>query len=323
MSHPAAVEHARRELHVVDDDWHHPWRGLVVVAAVAAALTAGFVGLPREHAALPAIARHAMEIALPKWGTTEVVSEVVYGSRGFDTFGETFLLLAAVLSVVVLSRTREPRAEYVGESSAGRTEQREFDPQDSGDENEAEARSAEEREEKGQPEALPDADQLPLGAPGPERAEAMTVVVRGAARAAAVILAVAAIYLAAWGYTPGGGFPGGAALVGVAILLYTALGRRAVEKVVRPSVLEPIEVVGALAIVVIGVLGLVHHGSLFANWIHLASYQTIRAGGTQQPYSGSELVEVATGLGIAIFSLLGMEHDWAPDADDDDEDGAS
>ena len=32
-------------------------------------------------------------------------------------------------------------------------------------------------------------------------------------------------------------------------------------------------------------------------------------------------VEVATGLMIAIFGLLGMRHDWAPDEDDGGDDG--
>jgi multicomponent Na+:H+ antiporter subunit B len=150
----------------------------------------------------------------------------------------------------------------------------------------------------------------------------MTVVVRVAARTAAVILAVAGIYLAAWGYTPGGGFPAGAVLTGVALLLYTALGRHAVQRVVRPAVMEPIEIAGALLIVAIGLGGLVWHGSLFANWLPLAEQQTVLAGGNQQLYSGAELVEVGTGLIIAIFSLLGMRHEWTPDEDGgDDESG--
>ena len=54
-------------------------------------------------------------------------------------------------------------------------------------------------------------------------------------------------------------------------------------------------------------------GSLTANWVALAEPQTIRSGGVLQLFSGSELVEVATGLTIAIFALLGMRHEWAPD----------
>lgn len=312
-----AVRQAQGEPHAVEGDWHRPWLALGIVAGVGAMLGVGLLGLPTESAHLPAIAEHAMQIALPTWGSTEAVNEIVYGSRGWDTFGETFLLLAAVITVSTLARSREPRSEYVGEASAGAREQAQFDPSGPGaDQEEQQARSAEDREEHDEP-ALDDPDDLPLGLPAPERAVAMTVIVRVAARIAAVPLAVTAVYLAAWGYTPGGGFPAGAALVGVVILLYTALGHRMVARVIRPTVLEPIEIAGAVAITAIGIIGLVSKGSMFANWVLLAQPQTIRAGGTTQLYSGSELVEVATGLTIAIFALLGMEHDWTPDSDRD------
>lgn len=326
MSEREAVEHAAKEPHAVDDGMRRPWLAGALIAALGVPFVIGVLGLPRETAMLPVIARHAMEIALPKWGTTEVVSEIVYGSRGFDTFGETFLLLAAVIAVVTLARPREPRGEYVGEASAGAEEQSEVDP--SGDDesaSESEARGAEDAEND---DPAPDPGSIPLGASSPERAEAMTVVVRVSARTAAVILSVAGVYLAALGYTPGGGFPAGAALAGVAILLYTALGRNAVQKIVRPSVLEPVEIIGAAVVIAVGLLGLIRHGSLFANWLPLALQQTLRAGGNQQLYSGAELIEVATGLTIAIFSLLGLQHDWTPDEDDggddndrDDDDG--
>lgn len=318
MTEPEAVQHARRELHT-DDGWHRPPIVFALVGLVALVLAAGFVGLPREGVPLPDIAEQAIRIALPKWGTTEVVNEVVYGSRGFDTFGETFLLLAAVVAVATLSRSREPRSEYVGEASAGRVEQQQNDPSGPPDEQETAAREAERREEEESTRAQDNPDVDPLGSYAPERAAAMTVIVRIVARTAAVPLAVAGVYLAAWGYTPGGGFPAGAVLTGVVILLYAALGHRAVGPVVRPSVLEPVEMAGAALIVGIGVLGLIRAGSLFANWLHLAEIETIRAGGSTQLFSGAELVEVATGLTIAIFALLGMKHDWAPDASEDDE----
>ncbi|MBV9592682.1 MAG: sodium:proton antiporter [Actinobacteria bacterium] len=308
---------------VASADRHRPLIGVVIVGAFAAVLAIGLCALPRERAELPAIAREAMTIALPQWGTTEPVNEIVYGSRGFDTFGETFLLLAAVVSVMTLGRQRETRNEYVGEASAGLAEQQRDDPHSRTDSEEGEARQAEEREqddssttdqESREPEAAPDdADDDPLGQPAPERAAGMTVIVRVAARTAAVPLSVAAIYLAAWGYSPGGGFPAGAALAGVILLLYTALGHRAVGKVVRPTVLEPLELFGAAAIIAVGVIGLLRRGSLFANWVRLAEPETIRSGGTLQLFSAGELIEVGTGLTIAIFALLGTEHDWTPD----------
>lgn len=303
------------------DDLHREGSGAVVVGAFAGVLVVGLVALPRENTALPWLARHAMEIALSKWGTTEAVSEVVYGSRGWDTFGETFLLLAAVLSVSLLSRGREPRSEYVGEATAGRREQRSTDPPAGDDPDEEEARSAE-RQESADEVAPDDADDDPLAAPAPERAAAMTVVIRVAARTVAPILTVAAVYLCAWGYTPGGGFPGGAALTGVVILLYAALGHRAVRRVVRPTVLEPVELVGAMVIVVVGVVGIFRKGAAFANWLPLAPQQTIRSGGTLQVFSGAELFEVATGLTIAVFALLGMGHEWSPDTDESGDDPA-
>jgi multicomponent Na+:H+ antiporter subunit B len=263
-----------------------------------------------------------MKIALPQWGTTEGVSEIVYGSRGWDTFGETFLLLAAVVATTVLARSREERSEYVGEATAGLAEQKRADPKGGADRGESEARTAERQEDELAP-APDDADDDPLGAPAPERAAGMTVIVRVVTRIAAPILAVASVYLAAWGYTPGGGFPAGAALTGVVILVYAAFGHRSVGRIIRPSVLEPIEMTGAAVLIVLGLIGIARKGSFLDNWLPLAEQQTIRSGGTLQVFSGAELIEVATGLTIAIFMLLGIQHEWTPDEDDgagDDED---
>jgi multicomponent Na+:H+ antiporter subunit B len=127
---------------------------------------------------------------------------------------------------------------------------------------------------------------------------------------------VAGIYLAAWGYSPGGGFPAGAVLAGVALLVYAAFGYAKVARVVRPGVLEPLELAGALAIIACETLGLVLKGSFSANWLPLAPPQTIRSGGILQVFSASELVEVGTGLALVIFAILGMTHDWTPDEDD-------
>jgi multicomponent Na+:H+ antiporter subunit B len=322
MSNPAAVAHAAHEPRAGDDDLHRPVIGFALAGAVLAALIVGVVDLPRAASALPDIARQAMEIALPKWGQNEVVSEIVYGSRGWDTFGETFLLLAAVVSVVTLTRSPEARTSYVGESMAGRQEQADVDPSGgSEDSDQRESRQAEEQEEQEEDEGVaPNADDVPLGTRAPERAAGMSVVVRVGARIAAVPLVVAGFYLCLWGYTPGGGFPAGVVIMGVALVMYTAYGHQAVGRAVRPSVVEPIEMFGALAIIAVGLFGLLFKDSMFANFLTLAVPGTVRAGGTNQLFSGSELIEVATGLTIATFSLLGMKHDWAPDEDGDESD---
>lgn len=300
---------------------HRPVVALIVLAALAAVMALGFVHLPRESAPLPAVARYATEIAVPKWKTTEPVNEVVYGTRGFDTFGETFLLLSAVVCVTVLTRHKETRLGFIGEHVAGEREQAEDDPTSGG--GDTEARGAEERETDGESQDHPmeptsglrTADWQPMGTFAPERAQAMTIIVRIAARVATPILAVAGVYLAAWGYSPGGGFPAGAVLSGVVLLIYAAFGYRRVARVVRPSVIESLELAGALAIIACETLGLILKGSFSANWLPLAPVETIRSGGILQIFSGSELVEVGTGLVLVIFSILGMAHDWTPDED--------
>ena len=298
--------------------------GAVLTAGVAAALVAALVHLPREHAMLPQVARQALEVALPGWKLLEPVNEVVYGTRGFDTFGETFLLLAAVISVVVLSRSREPRSGYFGEDVAGLREQSQIDPDEPPDTDERRARAAEEAEgedENAEERRPATPDEEPIGTPAPEKAEAMSVVVRGAMRAATPILAVAGCYLVAWGYSPGGGFPGGAVALGVVMLVYAGFGRRRIQKVVRPSLLETIELAGAALIITTEALGLILKGSFSANWLPLEPEQTIRSGGVAQLFSAGELVEVGTGLTIAVFALLAMGHDWSPDESGDEEEG--
>jgi multicomponent Na+:H+ antiporter subunit B len=296
---------------------HRPALGLLLTGGAAAVLVAGYLAAPREHAPLPAVARFALDTSLPDWKLLEPVNEVVYGSRGFDTFGETFLLLAAVVSVIVLTRPREARKGYFGEVTAGEREQKLIDPGEAANAEERESRAADDREQQddGRARYPDDPDFEALGTHGPERGESLTVVARTAIRLAAPVLAVTGLYLVAWGYSPGGGFPGGAVLLGVLLLAYAGFGRRRIARVVRPGILESGELAGAMLIVVTELLGLFLEGSFSANWLPLAEPGTILSGGVVQLFSVGELIEVGTGLSIAVFALLGVRHDWAPDQD--------
>ncbi|HEV7536612.1 MAG TPA: MnhB domain-containing protein, partial [Acidimicrobiia bacterium] len=216
----------------------------------------------------------------------------------------------------VVSRRREPRRGFIGEERAGAREEEEASRhRQDGAASQHEARRAEERERRGEG-GPPTPDATPLGTPGPETAAAMTVVTRAAVRGLAPVLIVAGLYLVAWGYSPGGGFPGGAVLLGVVLFVYVALGYRAVQPVIRPDVVEPVEMAGALAIIGLGIGGLIARGSFLASFLPVGPEQTIRSGGLLQAFSVSELVEVATGLVLVVFGLLGMGHDWS---DDDEE----
>ncbi len=281
----------------------------VLVTGTAACLAVAFLDLPREGADLPAIARDAIAQALPEWHHTEVVSVVVYGTRAFDTFGETFLLLAAVVGVIVVCRGRERRRVFLQEERLGRREQAETrrmagraatrrHPQ-------AEHAEDVERGEGGEEES-----NLGIGAGGPVSEQAMTVVVRTGARTVLPLLTVAGAFLLFSPWAPGGGFPAGGVITGVVLLTYAAFGYRAVRRVVRPDPLETVEMAGAGVIVLLGVLGLVLEGSFFANWLPLGVPKSVHAGGILQFFSMSELLEVGSGLLIVIFSLLAMGREW-------------
>ena len=290
----------------------------VLVAGTAALLVSALVDLPRETADLPAIARDAMTSALPDWHDPEVVSVIVYGTRGFDTFGETFLLLGAVVGVIVVCRGRERRRVFLQEERLGRREQEETRRARGGRRRRGRHPDAARAEDIEQGQTA-DSDQGDggIGARGHVSAPTMTVVIRTGARPVLLLLAVAGAYLLALAFTPGGGFPAGAVLAGVVLIAYVAYGYRAVRNVVRPALLEALELAGAAAIIGIGVMGLVLKGSVWANWLPLGQAETIFGGGILPVVSASELVEVATGVLIVVFSLVAMEREWT----EEDRDG--
>jgi multicomponent Na+:H+ antiporter subunit B len=291
---------------------------VVLVATTAACLAVAVLDLPREGADLPGIARDAMAQALPEWHHTEVVSVIVYGTRGFDTFGETFLLLAAVVGVIVVCRGRERRRVFLQEERLGRREQAEArrTAGRSGGHRHPQAERAEQIE-RGTVDEEDGA--VGIGAEGPVSGQAMTVVVRTGARTVLPLLAVAGAFLLFSPWAPGGGFPAGGVLTGVVLLTYAAFGYGAVRRVVRPGPLETVEMVGAGAIIALGAVGLVVDGSFFANWLPLGTPKTVHAGGILQVFSMSELLEVGAGLLIVVFSLVAMEREWTEEDEGGDD----
>ena len=102
-------------------------------------------------------------------------------------------------------------------------------------------------------------------------------------------------------------------MLGVLLLVYAAFGRPKISRVIRPDLLENLELAGAGLIIMTGFLGLVFEGSFSANWLPLAPMLTPLSGGVAQLFSAAELIEVGTGLAIAVFALLGMTHEWVRD----------
>jgi multicomponent Na+:H+ antiporter subunit B len=305
------TRHERRPEPHTTEPVHRRWPALLLTVGMLAVLTVALVDLPDAGAPLPEVARQALAQSLPAFRTTEVVSAVVYGFRATDTFGETFLLLAAVVSVIVLSRAREPRRGFIGEERAGQEEQQETAGHD--DETVEERRARQADEEETGPRAHPeheDPDRGPVGTPAPETAAQMSVVARSAVRLVLPLLLVAGVYLVLQGYSPGGGFPAGGVVLGVILLMYAAFGYQRIAPAVRPAVFEVVELLGAVLVVAVLVLGLPLTGSFAGSWVPLAPEQTLRSGGSVQSFSLSEFVEVGAGLTIVVFAVMGMGGGW-------------
>lgn len=291
---------------------HHLWLRLAVVAAFAVALLIGFFGLPRGDTPIPAIARRGMTMAIPEWHTTEAVNAIVYGTRGFDTLGESFLLVAAVVSVVLLGRRKKDRPGAEAEEMMARREREGLErgggfPETGEHGDTKQAQQAEQAEE----EDSEDRDEDVTRGRGPDPNEGMTVVVRVATQALLPVLAMAALVIVSWGYSPGGGFPAAVALCGVALLVYASRGLGALGPVGDPDVLETVEVVASLGLIAVALGGFIGSGSVTQNFLPLGVTGTIQGGGELQAMSGIELFEVAGGILLVIVTLLGMRHDWS------------
>lgn len=297
----------------------------ILTLAVIGALIAGYTGLPRASEALSAIARRAMTSTMPGWHTTEPVNALVYGTRGFDTLGETFLLVAAVVSVALVARKKEPRPGAEIEERVAAEERAQIEPGGGFPEldrsGSATARRAEQAEESdsdggdGAGRATKGAGEAPAQR-GPDPREGMTVVVRVGTQVMLPVLAMAGLLVVAWGYSPGGGFPAGAVLAGVALLVYASRGLGALGPFHNQDALEIAEILASLAILGLAIAGVVVKGSLTKNVLPLGQTATITGGGNLQAFSGLELFEVAAGLLLVLFAILTMEHDWTVDTDE-------
>jgi multicomponent Na+:H+ antiporter subunit B len=184
---------------------------------------------------------------------------------------------------------------------AGRAQEDDQSPQ---------ARKAEESEERGTEEA---GEPTGRRQPAPDPDAGMGEVVKVATRVLLPILFAAGIMIYAWGYSPGGGFPAGTVVAGIALLVYAANGVGSLGRLGSTSHLEAIEVVASLGILALALSGLVLAGSVTANVLPLGRVGTVTGGGNLQLLSGIELLEVATGVLVTILALLGMHHDWSDD----------
>lgn len=80
--------------------------------------------------------------------------------------------------------------------------------------------------------------------------------------------------------SPGGGFQGGVLIAGALAILYTAYGHKAFEGKFKVSVFSIIENVGAIALLLIAIFGLVSGGSFMTNVFNLGKLGDVFSSGT-------------------------------------------
>ena len=96
----------------------------------------------------------------------------------------------------------------------------------------------------------------------------MTVIVKTVTRWTAALIFLYGAYVVAYGHlSPGGGFAGGVILACSYIIMILAHGREAALGRLPKAVASRLDSVGALAFLVLALLGMVGGGLFFANWL--------------------------------------------------------
>jgi len=119
------------------------------------------------------------------------------------------------------------------------------------------------------------------------------------------IVVVFGIYMALHGpNTPGGGFQGGA-IVGTAFLFaYLGSGHKAFAAIGKTEVVEPLEALGALAYVGIGLVALFLGDEFLTNYLPLGTAGNLWSGGTIWAINIAVLLEIGTGFLLATGEFL-------------------
>jgi multicomponent Na+:H+ antiporter subunit B len=93
----------------------------VAVAGLLGLMVWGFSGLPDFGHYRGPYGEILNRVAVPERSTTDVVTAVNFDYRGFDTFGEEFILFAAVVGVAsILRKLRGERTRRPDDDAAGR-----------------------------------------------------------------------------------------------------------------------------------------------------------------------------------------------------------
>lgn len=128
----------------------------------------------------------------------------------------------------------------------------------------------------------------------------MSLIVRTIARLVATFITLFGVYVALYGHvSPGGGFAGGAILAAGLILVLLAFGRDETERLVTHRMALGWDCGGALAFLVLAVLGYLA-GGFFLNFLGLGEPYTLASAGTIPLCNAA----IAAKVGGALFGVF-------------------
>lgn len=133
----------------------------------------------------------------------------------------------------------------------------------------------------------------------------MTVIVRTIARPLFPLTLLFGAYIVIYGHiTPGGGFPGGVIIAASVLMLILAHGIGLARKRVSSMHAEVLESIGGVAIVVLGLFGLLLGAFFLQNVFPLGGLgQLFSAGNLPLLYLGAG-VKVAAGIILILYAML-------------------
>ena len=209
-----------------------------------------------------------------------VCFSVVFNFRGYDTMGESFILIAALAGALCILRNSKTRAEEIAEQSKSK-EQRI-----------AEAAAAAAEEERREAEAEAKRTQK----------RALSIIVRFTANLFLPLACTFGGYVVLHGdSSPGGGFQGGVLIASAVLLVFLAYGGKSLGKVFKYDFLHQTETIAEVIYIAIGLIGVLVGLNFAVNFVvEQLHFETAIVMNDAVGY------HVMAGVGCLLIMLLGM-----------------
>lgn len=136
----------------------------------------------------------------------------------------------------------------------------------------------------------------------------MTLIVKTVTRLTVWIILLYGCYIILHGHlTPGGGFAGGVVIALALLNVLLAYGRDFTQKWLNLPVIEHLEAAGALAFLLVGLMGLFWGGAFLANFISKGALFDLLSAGTLPVLNIIIGFKVAVSLFLVVYTLASLK----------------